>query len=103
MGMDIILFHDNANFHNRAHYLINKLGIKNIRCEFNATYSPMLNPIETFFAIHKKRVRKLMPVNTMDLLNKIFNSLENISLEIINNIIDHIFKLEESIRNLEII
>ena len=44
-----------------------------------------------------------MPVNSMDLLVKIFKSLDNISYEIINNIINHIFKLEESIRKLEII
>lgn len=63
----------------------------------------MLNPIETFFSLHKRKVRKLMPVNSMDLLVKIFKSLDNISYEIINNIINHIFKLEESIRKLEII
>ena len=86
IGLNVILFHDNANFHHQAHNLINKLGFNNIRCEFNAIYSPMLNPIETFFSLHKRKVRKLMPVNSMDLLVKIFKSLDNISYEIINNI-----------------
>ena len=63
----------------------------------------MLNPIETFFSLHKRKVRKLMPVNSMDLLVKIFKSLDSISYEIINNIINHIFKLEESKRKLKII
>ena len=103
IGLNVILFHDNAMFHHQAHNLINKLGFNNIRCEFNAIYSPMLNPIETFFSLHKRKVRKLMPVNSMDLLVKIFKSLDSISYEIINNIINHIFKLEESIRKLEII
>ena len=99
----IIFFHDNLNVHHQAHKLINKLGFENIRCEFNATYSPMLNPIETFFSVHKRYVRKSMPVNAKELLISIFKGLDNISYEIINNIINHIFNLEESIRNLEII
>ena len=101
--MDVILFHDNARFHYQAHTLINKLGIENIRCEFNAIYSPMLNPIETFFSLHKRKVRKLMPVNAKDLLVKIFKCLDDISYEIINKIVNHIFSLEEAIRKLEII
>ena len=103
IGMDVILFHDNAKFHFQAHNLINHHGISNIRCEFNAVYSPMLNPIETFFSLHKRKVRKLMPLNSMDLLVKIFKVLNDISYEIINNIINHVFKLEEDIRKLEII
>ena len=63
----------------------------------------MLNPIENYFSIHKFMVRRLMPVNTKDLLIKMFTCLDNISYDIINNIINNIFNLEESIRNLEII
>ena len=83
--------------------MINGLGFTNIQCVFNSTYSPMLNPIENYFSIHKFMVRRLMPVNTKDLLIKMFTCLDNISYEIINNIINNIFNLEESIRNLEII
>ena len=44
-----------------------------------------------------------MPVNAKDLLVKIFKCLDDISYEIINKIVNHIFSLEEAIRKLEII
>ena len=48
MDKPVILFHDNLKVHFRAHKLINSLELNNIESVFNATYSPMINPIETF-------------------------------------------------------
>ena len=39
----------------------------------------MINPIEKFFALHKRIVRKSLPRSTKDLLKKIFKGLEIIS------------------------
>ena len=89
--------------HHSAHHLVIGLGIPNMQMVFNAPYSPMINPIETYFSVHKRLVRKLMPVNSKDLLIKIYQCLENINFTIIVNIINHVLSLEESINKLELI
>ena len=46
---------------------------------YNATYSPMLNPIEFFFGYVKKKFRKLQVKNENELVIGIANIIKNIS------------------------
>ena len=66
---------DNAPIH-RANNL--KSFFSNFRVLFNASYSPFLNPIEEFFGTWKFNFRKKFTQNTVDILQKILRSLQEI-------------------------
>lgn len=70
-----IFFMDNAPIH-RALSL--KPFLSNFCVLYNAPYSPFLNPIEEFFGNWKFNFRKKFALNTIDILQKILRSVQEI-------------------------
>lgn len=70
-----IFFMDNAPIH-KAKVL--KPFFSNFCIMFNAPYSPFLNPIEEFFGNLKFNFRKKFAQNTLDILQKILKSFQEI-------------------------
>ena len=70
-----LFFMDNASIH-RANSL--KSIFSNFCVLFNAPYSPFLNPIEELFGTWKYNFRKKFAQNTVDILQKILRSLQEV-------------------------
>ncbi len=70
-----IFFMDNAPIH-RAKVL--KPLFENFQVLFNAPYSPFLNPIEELFGNWKHNFRRKFKMNTIDIIQKILESVQEI-------------------------
>ncbi|KAF7684872.1 hypothetical protein CDIK_4379 [Cucumispora dikerogammari] len=70
-----VLVMDNCRFHHRAD-VINLLNEKRITYKFLPPYSPMLNPIEEFFAKIKANYKNIRPLSKNK--NEIIRNLEHI-------------------------
>ena len=70
-----VFFMDNAPIHKAK---ILKPFLSNFCVLFNAPYSPFLNPIEEFFGTWKFNFRKKFSLNTIDILQRILRSVQEI-------------------------
>jgi transposase len=53
----VVLFMDNASIH-RSKVVRNVASRRGVFALFNAAYSPFLNPVERYFSLIKRRIRK---------------------------------------------
>ena len=78
----------------------NFLADRDVRVITHPPYSPDLNPIEKVWSILKRKVMRTSYSNLDDIIEKVTEEWENITLETINNLTgghcDHVKKVYEA-------
>lgn len=87
---EIIIFADNVRVHH-AKFVMECLSSK-ITFLFNATYTPMLNPIENFFSKFKRHILKQSTKNIKELYEATKNSCDNFTIDDFKGYIRHTLK-----------
>lgn len=75
VGQTIVM--DNASFHNKVKLqnICDKYRHKALKLIFLPPYSPELNPIEKYWATLKRRLKKILPNTTEDIVDVIMANL----------------------------
>ena len=81
-----VFFMDNAPIH-KANSL--KPLFENFNIAFNAPYSPFLNPIEEFFGNWKHIFRRKFRENTVNIIDKILHSAQEINTDLLLSFYTH--------------
>ena len=86
---NVVFFMDNAQIHKSD----SLKELRNfIKIQFNAPYSPALNPIEELFSLAKYYFRELNLKNNLNFLKNIYECFKYINKKQINGFIIHSFK-----------
>lgn len=94
----VFIFLDNASWHTSP-FIKQAIGAQ-LNFIFNASYSPMLNPIEEFFAKFKKLIKKEMVKNSIELFHAVQNALRAFTPEDFRGYIRHVLRyISSSLRN----
>ncbi|KAG1494377.1 hypothetical protein G6F53_012586 [Rhizopus delemar] len=79
---------DNAPIHKQIEDVLNERN-RDYKCVFLPPYSPELNPIEQFWALVKRKVRREKLRDTETLQDRIVDAANEVPIEHLRNIIQH--------------
>jgi transposase len=79
---------DNAPIHKQIEDIFNKRN-GDYKCVFLPPYSPELNPIEKFWALVKRKVRREKLQDTETLQDRIVDAANEVTIKHLQNIIQH--------------
>ena len=97
----VIIFLDNARFHHSKFVQDSLLG--KVTFLFNAGYSPMLNPIEEFFAKFKRLIKKKSTKNEVEIIHAVENSMREFQKSDFRGFLRHTLRYaEDSISNMDL-
>ena len=90
---EIIVFLDNATSHTTPYVTANLAS--QVTFIFNASYTPMLNPIEEFFSKFKSLIKKELIENSFQLIHAVQKALTSFSRSDFRGYIRHVLKNAE--------
>ncbi|KAG0846967.1 hypothetical protein G6F17_012956 [Rhizopus arrhizus] len=79
---------DNAPIHKEIEDILNERN-KDYKCVYLPPYSPELNPIEQFWALVKRKVRRQKLKDTETLQERIVGAANEVPIQHLENIIQH--------------
>ena len=79
---------DNAPIHKQIKDILNERN-KDYKCMYLPSYLPELNPIEQFWALVKRKVKRQKLKDTETLQERIVDAANEVSIQHLENIIQH--------------